>query len=78
MGDTERKAETKAEGEADPYGEPNVGLDPRTPGSCKPMADAQPLSHPGTPKGISLKEKKIWQKLLELIDQVTRTKIRTN
>ena len=30
--------------------EPNVGLDPRTPGSCpEPKADAQPLSHPGIP-----------------------------
>ena len=28
--------------------EPNVGLDPRTPGSRpEPKADAQPLSHPG-------------------------------
>ena len=27
-----------------------MGLDPRTPGSCRePKADAQPLSHPGIP-----------------------------
>ena len=33
-----------------PYGEPNVGLDPRTPGSGpEPKADAQPLSHSGVP-----------------------------
>ena len=48
MRDTEREAETRAEGEAGPRGEPDVGLDPRTPGSCpEPKADAQPLSHPG-------------------------------
>ena len=34
-----------------PYREPDVGLDPRTPGSQpEPKADAQPLSHPGAPK----------------------------
>ena len=33
-----------------PHKEPNVGLDPGTPGSCpEPKADAQPLSHPGIP-----------------------------
>ena len=33
-----------------PRREPNVGLDPRTPGSCpEPKADTQPLSHPGVP-----------------------------
>ena len=33
-----------------PCGEPDVGLDPRTLGSCpEPKADAQPLSHPGVP-----------------------------
>ena len=31
-------------------GEPDVGLDPKNPGSCpEPKADAQPLSHPGAP-----------------------------
>ena len=31
--------------------EPNVGLDPRTPGSRPELkADAQPLSHPGIPQ----------------------------
>ena len=30
--------------------EPDVGLDPRTPGSWPELkADAQPLSHPGAP-----------------------------
>ena len=33
------------------YGEPDVGLNPRTLGSHpEPKADAQPLSHPGTPR----------------------------
>ena len=31
--------------------QPDVGLDPRTVGSCpEPKAGAQPLSHPGVPK----------------------------
>ena len=31
-----------------PCGEPNVGFDPQTLGSCPELkADAQPLSHPG-------------------------------
>ena len=48
MRDTQREAETQAEGEAGSRGEPDVGLDPRTPGSRpEPKADAQPLSHPG-------------------------------
>ena len=34
-----------------PYREPDVGLDPWTPGSCPgPKADTQPLSHPGVSK----------------------------
>ena len=33
--------------------EPDVGLDPRAPGSrLEPKADAQPLSHPGVPEEI--------------------------
>ena len=33
-----------------PCREPDVGLDPRTPGSCSgPKADTQPLSLPGVP-----------------------------
>ena len=36
-----------------PYEEPDVGFDPRTPGSRPdPKADAQPLSHPGVPLGF--------------------------
>ena len=34
----------------DPHREPDVGLDPGTPGSCPgPKASTQPLSHPGVP-----------------------------
>ena len=33
-----------------PVGSPNAGLNPGAPGSRpEPKADAQPLSHPGTP-----------------------------
>ena len=43
--DTHRQREKQA-----PYREPDVGLDPRTPGSHpEPKADAQPPSHPGVP-----------------------------
>ena len=46
MRDREREADTPAEGEA---GEPDLGLDPRTPGSHPgPKAEAQPVSYPGT------------------------------
>ena len=46
----EIEAETQAEGEAGSCGEPDAGLDPRTPGSHPgPKADAPPLSHPGAP-----------------------------
>ena len=47
MRHTEQEAETQAEGEAGSLREPDVGLDPGTPGSQpQPKADAQPLSHP--------------------------------
>ena len=46
MRDTQREAETQREKQA-PCEEPNVGLNPRTPGSQpEPKADVQPLSHP--------------------------------
>ena len=39
-----------------PGREPDVGLDPRTPGShIGPKADAQPLSHPGVLKMVIIK-----------------------
>ena len=51
MIDPEREAETQQKEKQAPYREPNVGLNPRTPGSHpEPQADAQPLSHPGAPK----------------------------
>ena len=49
MRDRKRQRHRQREKQA-PCGEPVVGLDPRTPGSCpEPKADAQPLSHPGAP-----------------------------
>ena len=49
-----------------PCGEPDVGLDPRTAGTCpEPNADIQPLSHPGVPfvstfNGLLLFRRKKW------------------
>ena len=66
MRDTEkdREAETQVEGEAGSMQgarrgtrcrEPNVGLDPGTPGSRPGLkAGTQPLSHPGIPLRCSL------------------------
>ena len=49
MRDTERQKHRQREKQA-PHGEPDVGLDPRTPGSRpEPKEDAQPLSHSGIP-----------------------------
>ena len=45
----ERQRHRQKEKQA-PSREPDVGLDPRTPGSQpEPKADAQPQSHPGVP-----------------------------
>ena len=51
MRDTEGEAETHRQSEKQaPCREPNVGLNPGSPGSCpEPKADTQPLSHPGIP-----------------------------
>ena len=47
---TERQRHRQREKQA-PCREPDVGFDPRSPGSCpEPKEDAQPLSHPVTPK----------------------------
>ena len=35
MRDTGREAETQAEGEQAPFREPDVGLNPESPGSCR-------------------------------------------
>ena len=43
--------------------EPDVGLDPRTPGSrAEPKADARPLSHPGAPV-VKIKLDTFWKGL---------------
>ena len=50
MIDTQREAETQAEGEAGPMQKPDVGLHPGTPGPCPgPKAGTKLLSHPGIP-----------------------------
>ena len=50
MRDTERASKRQREKQA-PLREPDVGLDPGTPGSCPgPKAGAKPLSHPGIPR----------------------------
>ena len=47
----ERERERQAEREAAPCREPDMGLDPRTPGSGPGLkAGAKPLSHPGIPQ----------------------------
>ena len=47
----ERQRHRQREKQA-PCGDPNAGLDPRTPGSCpEPKVDAQ-LSHPGAPAAL--------------------------
>ena len=52
MRDTHRERERHRQREKqDPCREPDVGLNPRTPGSCpESKANTQPLSHPGFPK----------------------------
>ena len=51
MRDTEREAETSAEGEAGSmHLEPDVGFDPWSPESRpEPKAGTKPLRHPGIP-----------------------------
>ena len=60
MKDTEREeARYRQKEKQAPCGEPDMGLDPRTPGSRpEPKADAQPLSHPGAPVLSQLKKEK--------------------
>ena len=49
---TQRQRHRQREKQA-PCREPDVGLDPGTPGSCpEPKADAQLLSHPGIPDNV--------------------------
>ena len=55
----DREAETRQREKQAPWGEPDVGLDPRTPGSHPDLkADAQLLSHPAVPKVLFLKGNK--------------------
>ena len=52
-----RDIEREAEGKQAPRREPDVGLDPRTLGSCPGLkAGAKPLSHPGCPRHFRSKE----------------------
>ena len=52
MRDREKEAETQ--GKQAPCREPDVGLNPGTPGSHpEPKANAQPLSHPGVPSVLA-------------------------
>ena len=51
----EREAETQAKEEQAPCREPDVELNPRTPGSCPgPKAGTKLLSHPGIPNAYNL------------------------
>ena len=52
MRDTERERQRHRQKEKQaPCRDPDVGLDPGTPGSRpEPKADTQPLSHPSTPR----------------------------
>ena len=53
-------------GKQAPCGEPDMGLDPRTPGSCpEPKADAQLVSHPGASTQIKSLKKK-WLKNIDV------------
>ena len=59
MRDLERQAETQAEGEAASLLKPDAGLDPGNPGlRPKLKVDAQPLSHPGIPRGNNFLRRK--------------------
>ena len=54
MSNRKRERHRQREKQA-PHREPDVGLDPRSPGSCPGLkADAKPLSHPGIPKMLQV------------------------
>ena len=67
----EREAETQAEGEAGSmYQEPDVGLDPGSPGSRpEPKAGAKPLRHPGIPLFFLLPQMLICNCLLDCLSK---------
>ena len=50
--DTERGAETQAEGEAGSLRKPDAGFDPNRGPHPEPKAATQPLSHTGVPRFI--------------------------
>ena len=57
MRDTHRRQRHRQREKQAPCGEPDVGLDPGTPGSCpETKADAQPLSQSGALKEHALSE----------------------
>ena len=59
--------ETHREGKAGSCRDPDVGLDPRTPGSRpEPKPDAQPPSYPGHPGGFTLS---LWESQLNKADE---------
>ena len=50
MRDTGERQRYRQREKQAPCRQPDVGLNPKTPGSCpEPKADAQPLSHLGVP-----------------------------
>ena len=50
-----------------PCREPDVGLDPGSPGSLPgPKAGAQMLSHPGIPNNVNFKKKKLYGQKLQV------------
>ena len=54
--DREKERHRQREEKQAPCREPDMGLNPGTPGSHpEPQADAQPLSHPGVPLATFLK-----------------------
>ena len=61
MREKERQRHRQREKQA-PCREPDVGLDPRTPGSHpEPKADTQPLSHPGVPGFYFSADLEMWR-----------------
>ena len=67
MRDTERERQRHRQREKQaPCKEPDVGLDPWTPGPRPaPKADAQPLSHPGCPEHLPLAQVMILESGIE-------------
>ena len=77
QGEREREAETQAKGEiGSMHQEPDVGFDPRSPGSHPgPKADTKPLHHPGIPK---LRFSKSKETLWELSHMMMKKKLKND